>query len=84
MSDIFKYIRSQQYSLRPQVDPVNSGTPDIVHKVRLKIIVKKLLGKQDTFGDTLESIMYSFDVVTNENGELVIAPRRLSAYGDIT
>lgn len=60
-----------------QIDP---EIPDMVYRIRLKVMVKKLLGKKILFNDTLETLMYAFDMKLNHNGELVATGRRDATF----
>jgi len=77
MSDIFRYISGHMYEPEQKSShQLEQEVPDLIYQVRLKIVVKKLLGKKDVFSDTLETLMYSFDMKLNHNGELVATGRR--------
>jgi hypothetical protein len=74
MSVLFRYLHGHCYE--PDLLEEPEDMPDIVYQVRLKIVLKKLLKKKDTFSDMLETLMYSFDMKMDHNGELIATSRR--------
>jgi hypothetical protein len=75
--NVFKYIKAFEYGTsQGSSHEIDKPLRDTTHKVRLKVVVNKLLGRKFVSDGSIESLMYMFDVSKNFNGEIIITTKK--------